>query len=106
MLTHIGMFILKDSAEGKSKFENLQQIFKNVEELKANISSIKSITAGGNHEVTGLDFPGYDLAVCVIFENEADYRSYYVHPVHIQAAEFAAKVSKKVAAITYNDSII
>ena len=105
MYYHIGLFVLQEHAEGRSKEENLQQILSNIQYMKENIKQIKAITAGPYHEVEGIDFPASDLAVLVEFETEEDYKAYFSHPFHVQAAQFVVRVSVpgKVVGITYRD---
>ncbi|NJP05400.1 MAG: hypothetical protein HC837_07150 [Chloroflexaceae bacterium] len=105
MYYHMGLFVLQEHAEGRSKAENLQQILSNIQYMKENIKQIKTITAGPYQPVDGVDFPAADLAVLVVFETEEDYKGYMSHPFHIQAAQFVVKVSvpSKVAGITYRD---
>ena len=103
MYTHIALFTLKESAEGHTKEENIQQILTNIQHMKETISQIKNITAGPYYEVQSIPMIAYDLAIWVELETLEDYQGYIQHPVHQEAAHFAAQVSDKVAAITYKN---
>ncbi len=99
MIRHIGLFKIKENAFGKSKSENIDQIKCNVENLKANIKTIKMIEVKENlHDSSNL-FD--DLCVFVEFDTKEDYESYFNHSLHKEAAHFAASVSESVHGITY-----
>lgn len=103
MIRHIALFRLADSAGGRSKQENLEQIKHNVGKLREAIETIGSIEVKENFHDSSALFPADDLCVFAEFTSRADYDAYFNHPVHREAAGFAASVSENVHAITYED---
>jgi hypothetical protein len=99
MIRHIGLFKIKENALGKSKSENIDQIKHNVENLKANIKTIKMIEV--KEKIADPSFLSDDLCVFVEFDTKEDYEFYFNHSIHKEAAHFASSVSESVHGITY-----
>ncbi len=104
MIRHIALFNLKDQAAGKSKDENRRQIVANVDRLRLEIPVNKRVEAG--QQIAAQPAPwAVDLVVVAEFESVADYDAYFAHPVHREAAAFAASVSDHVEGITYESTL-
>lgn len=104
MIKHIALFNLKDEAGGQTKDQNRQQILRNVGRLQHEIPVNKRIEVGRQLAERSAPWAA-DLAVYVEFDSVADYDAYVAHPVHREAAAFAASVSDHAEGITYASTI-
>ncbi|MCU7905949.1 MAG: Dabb family protein [Candidatus Thiodiazotropha sp. (ex Epidulcina cf. delphinae)] len=105
MIKHIALFKLKDEANGRNKKENIERIAVNIHGLESAIKEIHSIEVAPIYIDADSPYPSYDLAVYAEFSSKEDYDIYFHHPIHQQAAAFAASVSDQVAAITYKETL-
>lgn len=105
MIKHIALFNLKDAANGKTKDENKSQILRNVERLKNEVPVKKRIEAAPQLSRDRNNPWAADLAVYVEFESLTDYDAYLAHPLHKEAADFAASVSDHAEGITFESAL-
>jgi hypothetical protein len=105
MIKHIALFKLKDEANGKSKKSNIDQMAVNVHGLRNAIKEIDVIEVAPTYSDADSPYPSYDLAVYVEFSSKEAYDSYFHHPLHHKAADFAASVCDQVASMTYNETL-
>lgn len=89
MITHIVVFKLKDSAEGRSKSENAIIMKKMLEDLIDKIDVLKSMKVG--LDVLHSD-RSFDIGLIAEFDNLDDLAIYANHPDHLEAVEFIRKV--------------
>ncbi len=101
MIRHVALFRLKDNVNGLNKSEIEVQIRRNVAHMRDSIHAIKHIEVCTNHNDAQAVFDADDLCVLADFANLEDYHTYFHHPVHREAAGFAAEVSNTVHGITY-----
>lgn len=101
MIKHIALFTLKDEANGNTRQQNIEQIRQNVQRLKHEIPVNKRVEVAEQLQRDRDVVWAADLAVCAEFDSLADYDAYVAHPVHIEAATFAASVSEHVKGITF-----
>ena len=105
MIKHIALFSLKAEAAGKTSAENKQQIIRNVDRLRSEIPVCKRIEASEQLQRDHSAPWAADLVVYVEFPTLDDYDAYFRHPVHQEAAAFAASVSQRVEGITYESAL-
>src|SRR3990172_8336441 len=79
MIKHIVMFRLKDSAGGKSKDENLQELKVLLKCLEVGINMGKSASAT-------------DVVLYSEFDNMQALEDYRIHPEHVKVVEFIEKI--------------
>ena len=89
MIKHIVMFRLKESALGKSKDENLQELKVLLESLEDKIPVIKSLEVGIN---MGASASASDIALYSEFDDMQTLEDYRIHPEHVKIVEFIDKV--------------
>ncbi|MFY9198683.1 MAG: Dabb family protein [Acutalibacteraceae bacterium] len=99
MVKHIVTWKFYDSAEGKTKEENIEIVKNDLLSLKGVISEIKHIELGKDISCTDAS---YDLVLVTDFENNEDLESYRVHPEHQKIAKYVAKVTSYRGVIDYN----
>ncbi|MBX3435151.1 MAG: Dabb family protein [Pirellulales bacterium] len=104
MIKHIALFNLKDEAAGRTKEDNRRQILSNLERLRREIPVNKRVEAGQQLASQPASW-AVDMAVLAEFDTIEDYNAYIEHPVHKEAAAFAASVSYHVEGITYESSV-
>lgn len=97
MLNHIVMWKLLDSANGKTKEENIKLLIDGYEELKKIIPSIADAemhrTCGGN----------VDLILITHFKDEEELNAYVNHPDHQKYSAFCKTVRETRSAADYID---
>ncbi len=89
MIRHIVMWKFKDSAEGKSKQENMKLVRDSLYALLPVINEIKKMEIG--FDITHTDMSA-DLMLLTEFECVEDMREYAVHPEHLKVSEYVRKV--------------
>jgi hypothetical protein len=98
MIKHIVMWKFKDSAEGRSKEENLEIFRDMIANLGNHIEQIK-------HAETGIDFnrsaAAFDVVLYSEFASREDLGIYQDHPEHVKVKEFLGKVSLDRAVVDY-----
>lgn len=89
MIKHIVLFRLKESAMGKSKDENLQELKVWLESLQDKIPVVKSLEVGINMSASS---SASDIAIYSEFDDMQALEVYRVHPEHVKIVEFIDKV--------------
>lgn len=89
MIKHIVLFRLKESALGKSKDENMQELKVRLESLQAKIPIVKSLEVGMN---IGESASASDIAIYSEFDDMQALEEYRIHPEHVKIVEFIDKV--------------
>lgn len=89
MIRHVVMWKFKDSAEGKTKEENLSIVSERLYALVPVIPEIKKM------EII-LDFSHTDMSMDMMllteFDTVDDMKTYAVHPEHLKVSEYVRKV--------------
>ncbi len=89
MIVHIVMFRLKESALGKGKEENLQDLKVWLELLKNKITVVKYLEVGIN---IGKSQSASDMVLYSEFDDMKALEAYRVHPEHVKVVEFIDKI--------------
>lgn len=90
MIRHVVMWKLKESAEGKTKAENIMWIREHLFALCSVIPEIKKMEIGT--DITGSD-RSMDLMLLTEFESVETLNIYAVHPEHVKVATYVRKVA-------------
>ena len=98
MLKHVVMWRLKESAEGRTKAENVLYVKEMLDLLPDKIREIKNLEVGINMISAP---PSYDLVLIVDFSNMLDLQSYQAHPEHVKVADYVLKVRETRAVVDY-----
>ena len=89
MIKHIVMFRLKESALGRSKNENLQELKILLESLQEKIPVVKCLEVGIN---MGKSASASDIALYSEFDDMQALEDYRIHPEHVKVVEFIDKI--------------
>lgn len=89
MFTHIVLWKLKESADGKSREENARLIKERLEEIANMLDGLRRMEVGLN-VLPGPD--AADVALYAEFESRAAYQAYYDHPAHQALVPFIKDV--------------
>jgi hypothetical protein len=98
MIKHIVMFRLKDSAVGKSKDENLQELKILLESLREKIPVVRCLEVGIN---MGKSASASDIALYSEFDDMQALEDYRLHPEHVRVVEFIDKVCSERRVLDY-----
>lgn len=98
MIKHIVMWKLKETAEGRSRTENMQMMKDMLESLKDSIPEIVKLEVGFNIEGSPMSF---DLALYSEFKDEKGLEIYQNHPEHLKAKKFVGSVTEKRHVVDY-----
>ncbi len=98
MLKHIVMWKLKDSANGKSKQENAQELKSRLEALVGQIEVLRSLEVGINDLYTDAS---YDMVLTTTFANEADMKAYATNPLHVAVSNFCKTIRETRVTVDY-----
>lgn len=98
MLKHIVLWKFKDSAEGKSKAENVALVKARLEALAPVIPEIHAITLGAD---LGRIPSNCDLALLVDTENAETLSIYAGHPEHLKVMDYIKKVVESRTALDF-----
>ena len=98
MVKHIVMWNLRESAGGRSKSENLQEMKTRLEGLKDKIGEIKFLEVGINFNETG---DAFDIVLYTEFENRVSLDTYQNHPEHIRVRDFVRSVRQERKVVDY-----
>jgi heme-degrading monooxygenase HmoA len=98
MVKHIVMWTLAESAVGKEKEENLEEVRKRLQELTASIDDIQSLEVGVNFNTTE---DAYDIVLVTEFQDKEALARYQDHPEHIKVRDFLRKVRVKHTVVDY-----
>ena len=97
MLNHVVLFKFK-AYPSDEKQEKLNQLKTALLGLKEKIAELKYIEVGTNYE---LDAKSFDLCLITHFENEADLKTYAVHPEHLKVVELVKEFTENRAAVDF-----
>ena len=89
MIKHIVMFRLKESALGRSKNENLQELKILLESLQEKIPVVKCLEVGIN---MGKSASASDIALYSEFDDIQALENYRIHPEHVKVVDYIDKV--------------
>jgi heme-degrading monooxygenase HmoA len=98
MFTHIVLWKLKDSANGKSREENARLIKERFEEIANMLDGLRRMDVGLN-VLPGDD--AADVALYAEFESRAAFEAYYEHPAHKALVGFIKDVRVDRRVIDY-----
>ena len=90
MLKHIVVWKYADSAEGKTKAENLTFVRDSLYALVDKIPQIKKMEIG--LDVSHTEMSG-DMILITEFENKDELKIYAEHPEHVKVAQYVRKVT-------------
>ena len=99
MVKHIVMWKFKDSAEGKSREENMRIVEESLYALVGIIGEIKKMEIGSDLSHTAASM---DLVLLTEFESSEELKKYAVHPEHVKVAEYVKKVTDTRVVLDYN----
>ena len=100
MIEHVVMWKFADTAEGKTREENMQIVRDRLMALPAVIPEIKFMQIGTDVSRTEMS---YDMMLVTRFESLDALHTYKVHPAHVEVASYVAKV--KVARVVLDCEI-
>ena len=89
MIKHIVMFRLKESAMGRSKNENLQELKILLESLQEKIPVVKCLEVGIN---MGKSASASDIALYSEFDDMQALENYRIHPEHVKVVDYIDKI--------------
>ncbi|HNW98449.1 MAG TPA: Dabb family protein [Bacteroidales bacterium] len=98
MVKHIVFWTFHETAEGRSKEENIQLAINGLEGLKNKIPSVRKLETGIN--ITHRD-GAFDLALYCEFENISGLKEYQEHPEHIKIIQLLKNIRNKRVYIDY-----
>jgi len=99
MIKHIVTWKIKDSAEGRTKKENIAIMKQMLLSLKEKLPMIKHLEVGINSP--DADASNWDIVLITDLATMADLQAYQVHPEHVKVGEFVAKVRESRACVDY-----
>ncbi|WP_066717824.1 Dabb family protein [Clostridium sp. Marseille-P299] len=99
MIRHIVMFQFKESADGRTKKENLEIAKEMLESLDGVVPTLKSLYVALNHEYASKE--NYDLVLVCEYEDIEGLNAYQIHPEHKKVSEFIGKVRETRACIDF-----
>ena len=89
MIEHVVMWKFADTAEGKTREENMAIERERLLALPAVISEIKFMQIGRDVSRTDMS---YDMMLVTRFESLEALHTYKVHPAHVAVSEYVKKV--------------
>ena len=98
MIKHIVMWKFKESAEGKTREENMTFVKDSLYALVGVIDEIKKMEIG--FDVTHSDM-SMDMVLLTEFESVEAMRTYAVHPEHVKVSAYVRKVIESRTVIDY-----
>ena len=99
MIKHIVMWKFKDSAEGKTKEENIAFVRDSLYALVGVIDEIKKMEIGADISHTDMSM---DMVLLTEFESVADMKAYAVHPEHVKVSTYVRKVIESRVVLDYD----
>ncbi len=90
MIEHVVMWRFADSAEGKTREENMAIVRERLLALPPVISEIRFMQVGRDRSHTPMS---YDMMLVSRFDTLDTLHTYKVHPAHVAVAEYVAKVT-------------
>ena len=98
MIKHIVLWKFHETADGKSKSENVAEATKRLLAMEGKIPGLLSIECGEN--ITQNE-AYWDLALYCVFDTEESLRIYDTHPVHEDVKKYLGRVRDKRVAIDF-----
>ena len=89
MIKHVVMWKFAETAEGKTRAENMEWVREHLFALPAVIPEIKYMEIG--RDVNGTDM-SYDMMLITEFESMEALHTYKVHPAHVAVSDYVKKV--------------
>ena len=89
MIRHVVMWKFKDTAEGKTKQENMELVREHLYALLPIIPEIKRMEI--SFDITGSDM-SMDLMLLTEFDTVETMKTYAVHPEHLKVSAYVRKV--------------
>lgn len=99
MVKHIVMFKFLESAEGRTKKENVEIAANMLLDLQGRIPTLVSSEVKINSECA--DNTNYDLVLVAEYNNWEDLNEYIVHPLHKAVGQFMKGVRESRACVDY-----
>ncbi len=99
MVKHIVMFKFLDSAEGRSKKENVEITANMLNDLQGKIPQLLKSEVKINSDSANPD--NYDLILIADYNSWEDLNAYIVHPLHKAVGEFMKGVRESRACVDY-----
>lgn len=99
MIKHIVMWRFKDSAEGKSKEENIRIVKKDLEKLVGVIPEIRDFEVGIN--INDESPTAFDAVLVSSFDSWEDLKAYRADPRHQKAASYNKLVRSDRVVVDY-----
>lgn len=99
MVKHIVMFKFLDTAEGRSKKENVEIAANMLQDLQGRIPTLVASEVKINSECA--DNSNYDLVLVAEYNDWAGLQEYIVHPLHKAVGEFMKGVRESRACVDY-----
>ncbi|KHK00745.1 Dabb family protein [Desulfovibrio sp. TomC] len=91
MITHIVMWTLKDTAEGRDKAANAAEMKARLLALPAKLPLVLDMRVAEGQEIFAA-VPATDLVLYTTFKTKEDLNAYAVDPLHLEVVEFVKKV--------------
>ncbi len=99
MVKHIVMWKFKESAEGKTKQENMEIVRDSLYALVDKIDKIKKLEV--QFDITHSDM-SMDLVLITEFNTVEDMKAYAVDPRHLEVSAYVRRVIENRVLIDYN----
>ena len=99
MIKHICMFKMKETANGKSGYENAVEAAARLQEFDGKIPSLKKIEVKVNSKEAPQD--NYELVLICDFDDIEGLDAYQKDPLHVEFAKKLGEVRESRACIDY-----
>ncbi len=99
MVRHIVMFKFLESAEGRTKKENVEIAAKMLNDLQGKVPTLLRSEVQFNSE--SADSSNYDLVLIADYNSWEDLKEYIVHPLHKAVGEFMKGVRESRSCVDY-----
>jgi hypothetical protein len=100
MIKHIVMWKFADSAEGRTREENLELVAGKLKALYSSgkIAGLRSLEIGMDVSRTEMS---YDMALITVFDSPECLEAYRVHPDHVVISQYVKKVRTARATVDF-----
>lgn len=92
------MWKFKDSANGKTKKENMLEMKARLESLVGQIAELRSLEVGINDIYSDAS---YDIVLITTFDNEAAMKAYAINPLHVAVSTFCKSVRESRVTVDF-----
>lgn len=96
VLNHIVFFKMKETAEGRSKEENIALLRQKFQELEKKIPGVLKLETGCN-----INKEKFDFCLFSVHENEQALEDYLQHPEHLSVRDIVFKVIEYREVVDY-----